>query len=97
MDVDEEIVEDVVDETADGDQDVSIGEDEADVAEEVGAEAEGESAPVSSVSGIGPTYADRLREAGVETVADLEGYSAAELAEIAQTSETRAQDWLDQA
>ncbi|MCU4801530.1 class III poly(R)-hydroxyalkanoic acid synthase subunit PhaC [Halobacteria archaeon HArc-gm2] len=60
-------------------------------------EAVDESPDVSSVSGIGPTYADRLREAGVETVADLADYSAAELAEIAQTSETRAQDWIDQA
>ncbi|SFR86586.1 polyhydroxyalkanoate synthase [Halomicrobium zhouii] len=92
-----EAVESVEEQTDEADQDVSVGEDEADVAQEAGGEAEAESPPVSSVSGIGPTYADRLREAGVETVADLAGYSAAELAEIAQTSETRAQDWLDQA
>ncbi|WP_336336108.1 poly(3-hydroxyalkanoate) polymerase subunit PhaC [Haloarcula brevis] len=51
---------------------------------------------VETVDGIGPTYADRLREAGIETVADLAEYDAAELADIAQTSESRAQDWLDQ-
>lgn len=51
---------------------------------------------VETVDGIGPTYADRLREAGVETVDDLVEYDAAELADIAQTSESRAQDWLDQ-
>jgi polyhydroxyalkanoate synthase len=51
---------------------------------------------VETVDGIGPTYADRLREAGIETVADLADYDAAELADIAQTSESRAGDWLDQ-
>jgi polyhydroxyalkanoate synthase len=51
---------------------------------------------VESVSGVGPTYAERLRDAGVLTTDDLAGYDAAELAEIAQTTESRAQDWLDQ-
>ncbi len=50
---------------------------------------------VETVSGIGPTYGDRLREAGVETVEDLAEHDAAELAEIAETSESRAADWLD--
>ncbi|ACV47120.1 MULTISPECIES: class III poly(R)-hydroxyalkanoic acid synthase subunit PhaC [Halomicrobium] len=51
---------------------------------------------VASVDGIGPTYADRLREAGIETVDDLAGHDAAELAEIAETTESRVRDWLDQ-
>jgi polyhydroxyalkanoate synthase len=61
-----------------------------------GETAESEAADVESVNGIGPTYADRLREAGIETVDDLADYDAAELAEITQTSESRAADWLDQ-
>jgi polyhydroxyalkanoate synthase len=52
------------------------------------------SADVETVDGIGPTYAERLRDAGIETVADLAGYDAADLAEIAETSESRAADWL---
>ncbi|WP_225335851.1 class III poly(R)-hydroxyalkanoic acid synthase subunit PhaC [Halomicrobium urmianum] len=53
-------------------------------------------ADVETVQGIGPTYAERLREAGVETVADLADRPASDLAEIAGTSEARAEDWLDQ-
>jgi polyhydroxyalkanoate synthase len=57
---------------------------------------EADDADVATVSGIGPTYADRLHDAGIETVADLAEYDAAELADIAETTESRAQDWLDQ-
>ena len=52
--------------------------------------------PVDTVSGIGPTYAERLEDAGIETTADLADYDAAELADIAETSESSASDWLDQ-
>ncbi|MFB6310079.1 MAG: class III poly(R)-hydroxyalkanoic acid synthase subunit PhaC [Salinirussus sp.] len=51
---------------------------------------------LESIDGIGPTYAERLHTAGVETVADLAEFDAAELADIAQTSESRAASWLDQ-
>ena len=53
-------------------------------------------ADVETVSGIGPTFAERLRDGGVETTADLAGYDAAELADIAETNESRASEWLDQ-
>jgi len=52
-------------------------------------------ADVETVDGIGPTFAERLRAAGIETVADLAEHDAAELAEIAETNETRAGEWLD--
>ena len=55
-----------------------------------------EAADVEVVNGIGPTFAERLRAAGVETVGDLGDYDAAELAGIAETTESRATDWLDQ-
>ncbi|MBV0902394.1 poly(3-hydroxyalkanoate) polymerase subunit PhaC [Haloarcula salina] len=75
--------------------DESDGSDETDVDVDATGDT-GDAAGVETVDGIGPTYADRLREAGVETVDDLADRDAAELADLAQTSESRAQDWLDQ-
>jgi polyhydroxyalkanoate synthase len=79
-------------------------EEVAEAASEAAEEAESDDDPaaeehgtdVDTVSGIGPTYADRLRAAGIETVADLADYDAAELAEITNASPSQAQDWLDQ-
>ncbi len=81
--------------------------DEAVEVEQDGAGAEVQEAPgthngdesavdVESVEGIGPTFAERLADAGITTVTDLTNYDAAELAEIAQTNESRAADWLEQ-
>jgi polyhydroxyalkanoate synthase len=53
-------------------------------------------ADVDTVSGIGPTYADRLHDAGIETVAELADYDAVELAEITNASPSRAEEWLEQ-
>ena len=55
-----------------------------------------EAADVEVLNGIGPTYAGRLRAAGIETVGDLGEYEAAELAAVAETTESRAADWLEQ-
>jgi polyhydroxyalkanoate synthase len=66
---------------------------------EIQAQAEaaaGGAVDVETVDGIGPTFAGRLRAAGVETVADLAEHEAAELADIAETNESRAADWLEQ-
>ena len=51
---------------------------------------------IEDVDGIGPTYAERLREAGIETAADLAGYEASEVADLADTTESRAAQWLAQ-
>jgi polyhydroxyalkanoate synthase len=51
---------------------------------------------VEDVDGIGPTYAERLRAAGIETTTDLAAADAATVADAAETTEARAQDWLDQ-
>ena len=64
--------------------------------EDDAADAAEAAAGVETVDGIGPTFAERLRAAGVETVDDLAGYDAAELADIAETNESRARQWLDQ-
>jgi predicted flap endonuclease-1-like 5' DNA nuclease len=52
---------------------------------------------VDSIRGIGPTYAGRLESAGIETVADLAAADAGTVAEAAETSESRATDWIEQA
>lgn len=52
---------------------------------------------VDMIKGIGPTYAERLGEAGVDTVADLAHADAAELAEETDISETRLSNWIEKA
>ncbi len=49
------------------------------------------------VSGIGGTYADRLREAGIETMTDLAAADVSTVADAADVSESRAEDWVEQA
>ncbi|WP_336136052.1 helix-hairpin-helix domain-containing protein [Natronomonas amylolytica] len=60
-------------------------------------EAEGGSEPVENVSGIGPAYAKRLDEAGIETVQDLLDADAEELAAETDLSEKRIGRWQDRA
>ena len=69
---------------------------EAAVEETAEAASEETADDVETVDGIGPTYADRLRDAGIDTVADLASADAATVAEAAQVSESRASEWLDQ-
>jgi polyhydroxyalkanoate synthase len=59
-------------------------------------EPDADSTAVESVDGIGPTYAERLRDADIESVSELADYEAAELADIAETTESRVAEWLDQ-
>jgi polyhydroxyalkanoate synthase len=87
--IQEQAAQQVTDEAEDS------GPEEADGGEAV-VEDEPDADPVDTISGIGPTYAERLHDAGIETAADLTEYDAAEIAEIAQTSESQAQNWLDQ-
>ena len=55
----------------------------------------GHAATVDAVEGIGPTYAERLEGAGIETVADLREHDPEELAEIADTEPARTENWLE--
>jgi len=52
-------------------------------------------ADVETVSGIGPTYADRLREAGIETVDDLREAGVERTVEVSEAPESRVEDWFD--
>jgi polyhydroxyalkanoate synthase len=54
-----------------------------------------DSPAVESVDGIGPTYAERLRTAGIETVADLVDSDPVEVAEITEAPVSRVEDWFD--
>ena len=68
-----------------------------DVAEEGSGPAAAEGREFEQIDGVGATYADRLREAGVETIADLAESDAETVAEATGVSEKRARDWIDQA
>ncbi len=52
---------------------------------------------LTALSGIGPVFAGRLRDAGISTFADVSSAGAAKLAQITGASEIRAGDWVAQA
>lgn len=56
-----------------------------------------ETTDLEDVKGIGPTYADRLRDAGIDDVATLAAASPADLAEATDVSETRLATWIERA
>jgi polyhydroxyalkanoate synthase len=63
----------------------------------VDAETNGHDESLEAIDGIGPTYAKRLATAGIDGPADLAKYDPDELAEIAETSASRTEQWLTQA
>jgi polyhydroxyalkanoate synthase len=74
---------------------------EAEAAAEVHAEdvdpAGAEGSDLEEVDGIGPTYAERLRDGGITTVAELAAADADAVAELAGVDTDRATDWVIQA
>jgi polyhydroxyalkanoate synthase len=52
---------------------------------------------LESVNGIGPAYAGRLREAGIDGLAALAAADPEAVAEAAEVPVSRAEDWIDQA
>jgi predicted flap endonuclease-1-like 5' DNA nuclease len=50
--------------------------------------------PVETIEGIGPKYGKKLHDAGVDTVADLLGSMADEIAGICNVDVDRAQRWI---
>lgn len=69
----------------------------ADEAAASDAAATSEATPVEEIKGIGPTYAGRLEDAGLDTVEALAGANPDRVAEIAQASETKAGNWVERA
>jgi polyhydroxyalkanoate synthase len=51
---------------------------------------------LESVNGIGPTYAERLREAGIDGLAALAAADPETVAEAAEVPVSRAEDWIGQ-
>jgi polyhydroxyalkanoate synthase len=107
MHVDEEAVEEVVEDEPDVESttdpeepDAALAEDvdeteATDVAEE-GPEVES-TATLEDIQGIGPSYADELRDAGVESVAVLAASDVEDLAGDADVPVSSLEDWIDQA
>lgn len=52
---------------------------------------------LTAVKGIGPVYAERLREAGIAGIAELAGAEASAVALAADVPENRAEEWIRQA
>lgn len=52
---------------------------------------------VDVIKGIGPTYADRLENAGIETVADLAAADAESVADSADVPRGRLDEWIERA
>lgn len=50
---------------------------------------------VSAITGIGPTYSDRLGSVGIETVGDVRRANIETIAEAASVSKTRAERWRE--
>lgn len=75
--------------------------DEPETAEDTDADTESEpgddATPVEDIKGVGPTYADRLGEAEINSVEQLANADAETLADKTGISETRLQNWIDQA
>lgn len=108
--VDEEAADPAVSETDDGaddaetDDETAAGDGAAEPAEAAGGETDDVAVDdddrgpsVEEIKGIGPAYAERLASIGIETVDDLAGADAAEVAEGASVGEKRAATWIDRA
>ena len=52
---------------------------------------------LTEISGIGPVFAARLREAGITTFAGLVQAGSEEVAEVTGAADSRVEDWLGQA
>ena len=49
------------------------------------------------IEGLGPTFRERLNEAGIRTIDELAGTDPDTVAEAADVSHERAEEWIEQA
>lgn len=56
-----------------------------------------DTADLEDIKGIGPTYGERLRENGIESVHELANAEVETLAERSGISETRLATWIERA
>lgn len=52
---------------------------------------------LEDVEGIGPTYAGRLRAAGIDSISELVVTDAERVADVAEAGETLARGWIERA
>lgn len=69
----------------------------ADADDDHGTAATDTAAGVDTITGIGPTYAERLATEGIETVEDLAAADPEAVAAAADAAESRAESWVEQA
>jgi predicted flap endonuclease-1-like 5' DNA nuclease len=74
-----------------------INEDDAQDAKTTDEEAIEDEMSVEEIKGIGPTYAERLADAGVHTVSELAAADAAELGSETGAGEGRVATWIERA
>lgn len=86
-----------VSEAAGTDHEAAEPAEPAEAAGPVPDEPEGGERSVESISGIGPAYAKRLADAGIDSIAALAEADAATLAEETDISEKRIGRWIDRA
>lgn len=83
--------------TTDAEETTSTEDVEETASTEDAEEPQAPSEAVDVIKGIGPTYAGRLSDAGVETVADLATSDVESLAEETGVSEKRIRNWSQRA
>ena len=77
-------------------EDVDAAEDEAEAVAAGGPDVES-TTTLEDIEGVGPSYARELRDAGVESVADLAAADVADLGTDADVPVSRLEDWIEQA
>jgi polyhydroxyalkanoate synthase len=75
--------------------DIEVNETTADSSTESASTTEGLDAELEDIEGIGPTYADRLRDAGIEEPTDLLEADPEDAAESADVPKGRIESWVD--